>query len=176
MESYAKTCLTFPSDRLSALSAIATSFRDCLNSDYIGGMWGCFLPESLLWYQADSDKGISLTPRRICLLSWSWISVNRAAGSTTQHMEGASASQYVAHVHGWQVTMIKDRRALFGEVESVRSEIGHFIRPIVSWSLSEGEGLKYELRFQDGSVHVTEDWLNFKLEEIVTPGEPIFFL
>ncbi|KAI1204006.1 heterokaryon incompatibility protein-domain-containing protein, partial [Nemania serpens] len=86
-EQYSGTSLTFPNDRLLAISAVAK--RLCLAmklhpSDYLAGMWKDDLPQSLLWFQStvlDAKRSTEGHPINIdeiefaCAPTWSWASI-----------------------------------------------------------------------------------------------------
>jgi hypothetical protein len=75
VDSYGQTQLSFPTDRLIALSGIAREVQAMLQATYIAGMWQNQLPDSLLWY-CGHDKPGALTSKYIAP-SWSWASVAR---------------------------------------------------------------------------------------------------
>ncbi|KAG4295200.1 hypothetical protein FPRO06_01784 [Fusarium proliferatum] len=83
VEKYSQTSLSFPDDRLLAISALAKRFCStmCLRPpDYLAGMWKDDLPQSLLWFQ-DSLPGrsgpepTSIEREMRNAPSWSWASV-----------------------------------------------------------------------------------------------------
>ncbi|KAI0533850.1 hypothetical protein GGR58DRAFT_521052 [Xylaria digitata] len=94
-EQYSRTSLTFPSDRLLAISAVAK--RLCLAmklhpSDYLAGMWKNDLPQSLLWFQSTADNPEPSTEKHsidtdemesTCAPTWSWASIL----SSSSHVE-----------------------------------------------------------------------------------------
>lgn len=78
VENYSKGSLTFPRDRLVAISGVATQLSDhTTDQDYFLGLWRSHLPLLLLW----EDMGIRNTSKDDSLLassplgpSWSWAS------------------------------------------------------------------------------------------------------
>jgi hypothetical protein len=75
VDSYGQTRLSFPTDRLIALSGIAREVQAMLQTTYVAGMWQNQLPDSLLWYCGHENRS-ALTPKYIAP-SWSWASVAR---------------------------------------------------------------------------------------------------
>ena len=71
--------LTQPSDRLVALSGIATYFKPFVSGDYLAGLWRDDLLRGLLWLVASEEDGqvSSQRPSRYVAPSWSWASVER---------------------------------------------------------------------------------------------------
>jgi hypothetical protein len=72
---YSELSLTFPRDRLVALSGVAKTFQRIMKSNYLAGHWESTLPLSLLWerkYRTTSAPSEYIAP------SWSWASLNRA--------------------------------------------------------------------------------------------------
>ena len=100
IESYPKTYLTFPSDRLPALSAITALFRDHLGDGYVVGHWSKFFPGNLLWYQAADKKGMYLSPPRVRSPSWSWMPVESAGTSGIHHLGIHNTRTDIASVLG----------------------------------------------------------------------------
>ncbi|XWW99828.1 hypothetical protein V2A60_007841 [Cordyceps javanica] len=83
VEEYSRTMVTFPEDRLLAISAIAKRFCIAMfldPSDYVAGMWKDDLPLSMLWGQEPHLGRAGPEPTSIgCEIkyapSWSWASV-----------------------------------------------------------------------------------------------------
>jgi len=72
IEAYSKTNLTYPTDKLIALSGIAREAQQLFKSPYAAGLWKCHLPYSLLW---TADQNAYL-PKPYIAPSWSWASIN----------------------------------------------------------------------------------------------------
>ena len=49
LEKYSKTTITFPTDRLVALSGLAQIMSEALEDEYVAGLWKSILPSQLLW-------------------------------------------------------------------------------------------------------------------------------
>ena len=102
------------------------------------------------------------SPRRMRSPSWSWMLVE-SLGTSSIHHVGIAGATSIAKVLGWQVTQIKGRTAMFGEVESVQLQIAQIMRPIVSWRMNKGEDMLSELRFKNGGlVQVTKHYDNIE--------------
>jgi hypothetical protein len=76
VNSYGVAQLTFPTDRLIALSGVAREVQKMLQTTYIAGMWKDHLPECLLW-QTYGDNHHAVTPKYVAP-SWSWASAARS--------------------------------------------------------------------------------------------------
>ncbi|KAK4109817.1 hypothetical protein N656DRAFT_791659 [Canariomyces notabilis] len=82
MEGYSSLRLTYDSDRLPAISAVAKLFQASLQDDYLAGLWRRELPYGLLWGCKDHIQipTENLVARRIAISSpgpcqgpsWSW--------------------------------------------------------------------------------------------------------
>jgi hypothetical protein len=75
---YSRRQLTFPSDKLPAISGIASEFRTATNSKYLAGLWRDNLPMDLLWSSVFDSVPLS---RARCLSdyrapSYSWASLD----------------------------------------------------------------------------------------------------
>lgn len=68
---YANCKLTFPGDRLVALSALARTMGGFMQQKYVAGMWRDNLELEMLWY-VDGFFGAS-TPTTYRAPSWSWV-------------------------------------------------------------------------------------------------------
>ena len=71
---YSRGQLTFPRDRLAAISAVARQFAARFNTTYVGGLWEEDLLHQLLWYSVLGDQ--RLRPSEYRAPSWSWASVD----------------------------------------------------------------------------------------------------
>ena len=70
---YSALKLTFPSDRLPALSGIAKEFQKHHSDQYIAGMWESSIFQDMLWRVEGSNRNKKLAEWRAP--SWSWVSV-----------------------------------------------------------------------------------------------------
>ncbi|EON61002.1 hypothetical protein W97_00212 [Coniosporium apollinis CBS 100218] len=75
VRTYTHRNLTLPTDRLPAISGIATQFGRILRDDYLAGLWKSRLATELLW---SVDSLEELTPRPLVYQgpTWSWAAVN----------------------------------------------------------------------------------------------------
>lgn len=69
---YCERLLSYPQDRILAISGIAESLRSKLGSEYLAGLWKTTLPAALLWYARAPQP----QPTRYLAPSWSWAAVN----------------------------------------------------------------------------------------------------
>jgi hypothetical protein len=72
---FARTNITYETDKLPAISGIAKIMQEETNDDYVAGLWKKDLPAGLLWSPIPSDAPRSQT---YIAPSWSWASLNRA--------------------------------------------------------------------------------------------------
>lgn len=81
---YARCSLTRPTDRLPALSGLATKFAEVIKADYMAGMWAEDLLYQLLWKR---DKTWPRAPEVLEYIAptWSWAS---AQGGVTFTVSG----------------------------------------------------------------------------------------
>jgi hypothetical protein len=73
---YSKRRITYPADKLAALSGIARLFHSRINVQYIAGFWEHTLPEALLWRCGTMcpDELTGDPPSNVP--SWSWLAVS----------------------------------------------------------------------------------------------------
>lgn len=82
---YLKSALTYPSDRLVALGAIATKFQSILKDDYCAGIWRGWMIETLSWYHSPpNDASPPTRPTEYRCPTWSWASLDFANGMKIQ--------------------------------------------------------------------------------------------
>ena len=74
VETYSTLKLSYNSDRLPALSGLATQFKDYRKDSYNAGVWQDSFVEDLLWYVYWTDPATRV--ERGTMPSWSWASVN----------------------------------------------------------------------------------------------------
>jgi hypothetical protein len=80
MDTYTRSSLTFPADRVAALAGIAETIRSVTGMEYLAGLWVELLPEVLIWWPG-------LPRARLPMPSWSWLSSNMAIVSPTLRQE-----------------------------------------------------------------------------------------
>ncbi|OHF02047.1 hypothetical protein CORC01_02626 [Colletotrichum orchidophilum] len=74
VNAYTRAKLTFPGDKLIALSAVAKTARDLLGDDYVAGMWRRYLERELMWSVAVGQT--QARPSVYRAPSWSWAAVD----------------------------------------------------------------------------------------------------
>lgn len=86
---YSSKALTFPSDKLPALSGIASLFASMLPEDrYLAGMWEARLEEGLRW-SVDARSLVRSRPADYRAPSWSWASIDADIIFAQARMRGA---------------------------------------------------------------------------------------
>ncbi|SPJ92121.1 uncharacterized protein FTOL_13665 [Fusarium torulosum] len=75
VETYSRRELTYITDKLPALSGVASRVQEVTQSRYIAGMWEDNLAYNLCWAIVDSPQGIAALPAEYVAPSWSWASV-----------------------------------------------------------------------------------------------------
>lgn len=75
LQEYSSRLLTFPTDKLPAISGAAAQFYENVQCPYLAGHWYDDLPRSLLWYPMTFDSPLTRLPRDYVAPSWSWASI-----------------------------------------------------------------------------------------------------
>jgi hypothetical protein len=80
---YSRSALTFPGDKMVAISGIAKHLRSAMKDEYVAGMWRSHLEHWLLWWVKGprSTEGAawpSSRPSTYRAPTWSWASVDGA--------------------------------------------------------------------------------------------------
>ncbi|KAK1634704.1 hypothetical protein BDP81DRAFT_492821, partial [Colletotrichum phormii] len=78
VSTYTRCNITFPSDRMIALSAVAKEMKEVLGDDYIAGMWRRYLESELLWRVLTVPDSPSSLPKTYRAPSWSWAAADGA--------------------------------------------------------------------------------------------------
>ncbi|KAK1673243.1 heterokaryon incompatibility protein-domain-containing protein [Colletotrichum godetiae] len=74
VKAYTRAKLTFPGDKLVALSAVAKTVRELLEDRYVAGMWRRYLERELLWTVVPNEA--QARPSAYRAPSWSWAAVD----------------------------------------------------------------------------------------------------
>ncbi|KXH30209.1 hypothetical protein CSAL01_05039 [Colletotrichum salicis] len=74
VNAYTELKLTFPSDKLVALSAVAKTVRELLEDRYVAGIWRRYLERELLWTVVPNEA--QARPSAYRVPSWSWAAVD----------------------------------------------------------------------------------------------------
>lgn len=76
VEVYTALQLTVPTDRLPALSGLASCYQQGLADDYFAGLWKSDLIHGLDWQVSYDAPGIGKLPPQYLGPTWSWVSVD----------------------------------------------------------------------------------------------------
>lgn len=126
VEQYSKAQLTIGTDRLVALSALASEIAKHLKSPYMAGLWSKHLPFQLLWEPVDREK--NQRPATYIAPSWSW------ACATSSVRSVWSLPRVYGQIHVdveviETVTTLVNPAAPFGQVSSGYLKLrGHLAR------------------------------------------------
>ncbi len=86
VQAYSSALLSYPGDKLVALSGIAKKMIDVIQDDYVAGMWSRYLASQLLWH-VDGCRQInnepSRRPQEYRAPSFSWASVDGVISTST---------------------------------------------------------------------------------------------
>ncbi|KAF2679231.1 heterokaryon incompatibility protein [Lentithecium fluviatile CBS 122367] len=89
VRAYTACELSFPGDKLVALSAIAKAMRDILRDEYVVGMWRRYLEFELLWSVSGNRTGSASRPDTYRSPSWSWAAVDGEVNPSLPDVETA---------------------------------------------------------------------------------------
>lgn len=74
---YSSRLLTFPTDKLPAISGAAAQFYERVHCSYLAGHWYDDLPQSLVWSIRGQPYELRPLPREYIAPTWSWASSTR---------------------------------------------------------------------------------------------------
>ncbi|RSL58761.1 hypothetical protein CEP53_006032 [Fusarium sp. AF-6] len=109
---YASLELSFPDDKLPAISAIAGRMGSALGDEYLAGIWKSRLPQDLLWGVRRKCPG----PRNYRAPSWSWAAIDGDASRISSIDQSFSLEVLEGH------TELESSAAPYGAVKG-----GHLI-------------------------------------------------
>lgn len=112
VEEYSRRQLTFPDDRLLAISGLADRFGSKLNSNYFAGLWESQLPYGLLWRCTVPQT----RPTNERAPSWSWGSID---GPISYNIELVPENRHGGEMELHTVSLLPLRMdAKYGSVRS----------------------------------------------------------
>ncbi|KAF4614372.1 hypothetical protein G7Y89_g15365 [Cudoniella acicularis] len=154
---FSKRILTFPSDRLPAISGIAQDLSRKTKETYIAGLWKSDLLYGLCWISSPTpDNRIRLYDSAP---SWSWASVTGPI-QFQEHFERVESSEPILEVEDFVITPLLAHNPT-GSIRSgmlkVRGYLsfGKILKPVAE---DEPDEVSY-----DGSVKRTVEWDNWTL-------------
>ncbi|KAK1727643.1 uncharacterized protein BDZ83DRAFT_770519 [Colletotrichum acutatum] len=101
VSTYTRCKISFPVDRLIALSAVAKEMMQVLEDEYIAGMWRHHLENELvLWSSFALQPSPSLGPQAYRAPSWSWASAEAAVVPGRPYKDCKVEDYYLEYVTG----------------------------------------------------------------------------
>ncbi|KAE8454147.1 hypothetical protein EG329_005071 [Mollisiaceae sp. DMI_Dod_QoI] len=192
VQDYSARDLTRDTDRLVALSGIASTFvpllkhwpenRDGAPKEYIAGLWSYHIIAQLIWYRVAPGP----EPRNYIAPSWSWASVNDRVQGTfeegTANARGTASLQTymsIASIVTWDVKNLNEIQPL-GQVTSGTLVVGGklalasvFPTPHEAAGCFRFEGLSEPFIFQGGEKSMVKR--DFDSNHIMRPGSIVYF-
>lgn len=163
MQDYSRRGISVPSDKLPALSSLATIFSQRTNLDYVAGMWKQWFPGALLWRL---QKTVSISrPKEWRAPTWSWLSVDGLVIHCESLSQLSSSAGSIAEILECHVTP-KMLSAPFGEISSAQLTIRTFglgCFEVKDWSI--GEQILYKKYDSDYPSNVGTAYLDLPMED-----------
>ncbi|KAI8655482.1 HET-domain-containing protein [Fusarium keratoplasticum] len=163
MQDYSRRSISVPSDKLPALSSLATIFSQRTNLDYIAGMWKQWLPGALLW-RLYKTASIS-RPKEWRAPTWSWLSVEGQVKNYENLSQLSSSAGNIAEIVECY-TIPKTPSAPFGEISSAQLTISAF-KPksfeVDDWGV--GEQNLYKKNDSDYPLKIGTAYLDLPMED-----------
>jgi hypothetical protein len=156
IQTYSMMSLTYPSDKLAAISGVAKMVQLVVRDEYVAGMWRKDLVYQLLWY----TNGRAIRASAYRAPSWSWASIDgdidcqwspddpAAAEIVDFHIENATQDDTGQILGGWL--------DLKGSLRSVQLEYSLIVEgPAVNFQDYDGERDKIVAYLDDASLEDT---------------------
>lgn len=128
--------MTFPADRLTAISAVATQFSGAFGGEYAAGLWRTALVQQLVWWVPDAQ--LKERPEIYTGPSWSWAG-NRSVVDITSDVDPAEQGESEVVIVECNVSLAHEH-APFGAVTDATLVLRARMRPIV-WLYNRHEVL-----------------------------------
>ena len=101
---YSQLSLSYETDRLPALSGIASSLSERFKTTYLAGLWKEDLPRGLLWECQPCDTRITTRAPAPCAPTWSWASIRFGANlGNTLTMKNYHLGYYTVSKEGFTI-------------------------------------------------------------------------
>jgi hypothetical protein len=120
VQEYTRLNLTKETDRLVALSGLATAYKNTLDDTYIYGLWESELKTELLWRSLQPGKRLDIAP------TWSWASTTAQIDFPLPHLKSWALDRDPIYMPGgWEIlspvtppepTSAHDRRKINSEI------------------------------------------------------------
>lgn len=111
---YTSKFLTFPRDRMLAISALTSEFGRVLDDVYLAGMWKCSFPVCLFWVVRGRPE--PRRPRQYQGPSWSWTGVEGCVAIYVSEASGSFVKSKYFELIGYQIKLTNDL-APYGSLE-----------------------------------------------------------
>ena len=129
---YTDRNITYPSDRLLALGAVAELFSNFLETKYLAGLFEKYLQHNIHWYVSKDTAGmLKPRPSEPRYPSWSWVSVD----DEVQFFPFGKDAQYTCEVLKCNVELIHDSFP-FGSAKSGSIRMKGVMREAWLWGKS----------------------------------------
>ncbi|RSM02843.1 hypothetical protein CEP52_007771 [Fusarium oligoseptatum] len=150
---YASLELSFPNDKLPAISALAGRMGSALGDEYLAGIWKSRLPQDLLW----DVRHKCPRPRKYRAHSWSWAAVDGGPARISSIDQSFSLAVFEGHAE------LESSAAPYGAVKGGHLVVRGRLRRVVL------SGIKERVYTRVGKSEPTEVKLT-SLFHIVEPG------
>ncbi|KAI1081927.1 heterokaryon incompatibility protein-domain-containing protein [Whalleya microplaca] len=121
IEHYSHSNLTFPDDKLTALSGIASIYHETIQSEYLAGLWKTNLPHDLLWV-----VDLGARPKDYRAPSWSWASID---GPIVNKHWGGTSESLVDIIDAYATSIGSNK---FGPIRDARIQLTGWLFPLFS--------------------------------------------
>lgn len=151
VQMYSTMSLTYPSDKLAAVSGIAKMVQSVVHDEYVAGMWREDLVVQLLWH----SDGQTIRPLVYRAPSWSWTSVDGKVDLTWYFYDRGDMDAEIVDLHIEYATEDKTGQILGGWLD-LKGTL---------WSVqlerNELRGTTWLVYSQDGDEESYDLWAHF---------------
>ncbi|KAK8130877.1 hypothetical protein PG984_007315 [Apiospora sp. TS-2023a] len=143
--------LTFPGDKLVALSGLASRMQQHIQSDYLAGLWRKHLPYQLLWH-IDMRAPAERLRTAYTAPSWSWASVHGGVINQACWVADADDREILLEIQDVKTQLVNEANS-FGQVKAgyIRAT-GYLSRAGVHLQPEPNSHVSFSLFIEDNKV------------------------
>lgn len=180
VSAYTACGLTFPEDKLVALSGVAKVMANILRDDYVAGMWRRYLERELLWSVSPHRRGNTTQSTIYRAPSWSWAAVE---GEIHPGLVGIGAADMLIEVQDVQLDYTTDDstgliQGGWLRLRGVLKQLGlqrHYPSPSGrDWDMTVNGvpvSIPSDSLVQEPQPHIIPDVCHGDFEDIITGGD-----
>jgi len=144
---YTRTELSWPTDKLVAISGMAKSLGTALGDTYVAGMWRQNLEAQLLWRRLEIPGEVCSRARQYIAPTWSWASTDGPVATTMPRHSQSELKVHIKNVH-----LIYETEDTTGQIRGGYLDLQRELKPM-SLVPASTEGVQAVVRNVTKAMH-----------------------